>query len=262
MRGDSSPDARTRPPVLVLTGVGLTAAVGLRSVAEIEEHFDVVTVPARATGFAKAVALLDAAGIDQAHIFGLSFGATAAQQLAIEHPDRVKTLVLGSSTAGGERYLAPDPAVRDFLRRLTGLPPEEGVWASVPYLYSATTWRNSAPLVGEDIAQRLRWSLAPSSYREQHRLARAHDAGDRLSRITAPTLVVHGEDDRILPIENGRRLAEGIAGARFYPVPGAAHAFPTDVPETNRELVSFLLEHSRRRPRSTGTGRTGRAARA
>ncbi len=218
--------------------------------------------PARATDGASAVALLDAAGIDQAHIFGLSFGATTAQQMAIEHPDRVKTLVLGSSTAGGERYLAPDRAVRDFLRRLTDLPPEEGLWASVPYLYSATTLRNSAPLIGEDIAQRLRRSLDLSSYREQRRVARAHDAGDRLSQITAPTLVLHGEDDRILPVENGRRLAEGIAGARFYPVPGSAHAFPTDVPETNREMVSFLLEHSRRRPRLTATSRTGRAARA
>ena len=221
-----------------------------------------VMEPTRASDGAKAVALLDAAGIDQAHIFGLSFGATLAQQLAIEHPDRVKTLVLGSSTAGGERYLAPEPAVRNFLRRLTDLPPEEGVWASVPYVYSATTWCNSAPLVGEDIAQRLRRSLDPRSYREQHRVARAHDAGDRLSQITAPTLVVHGEDDRILPVDNGRRLAEGIAGARFYPVPGAAHAFPTDVPATNRELVSFLLEHSRRRPRSTATSRTERGARA
>jgi 3-oxoadipate enol-lactonase len=262
MTRDASRDARARPPVLILTGHGLTAAVALRSVAELEGHFDVITEPAGVADAAHALALLDAAGIDEAHIFGLSFGATVAQQLAIEHPDRVKTLVLGSSTAGGERYVAPDAAVRDFLRRLANLPAEEGMWASVPYLYSATTFRNSARLIGEDIAQRLRRSLDPGSYRQQHKVARAHDTGARLSQITAPTLVLHAEEDRILPLENGRRLADAIPNAQFISLRAAGHAFLTDVPAANRELVSFLLEHSRRRPRSTAASRTGRATRA
>ena len=84
----------------------------------------------------------------------------------------------------------------------------------------------------------------------------------QLAEITAPTLVIHGLEDRILPLENGRRLAARIAGARFMPVKGGAHAFPTDVPDTTTELVSFLLEHSRRRPGSAASARTGRAARA
>ena len=266
MRRDAAPSARSRPSVLVLTGHGLTSSVVLRSIAELAEHFDVVTVPGGAGGgahtHAQALASLDAAGVDQAHVYGLSFGATLAQQLAIEHPDRVKTLVLGSSTAGGERYVAPDPAVRDFLRRISDLPTEEGVWASVPYAYSSTTWRSNARLIGEDIARRLRRPLDPSSYRHQHEVARTHDTGAQLSQIAVSTLVIHGEEDRILPLENGRLLAEGIAAARFYPVPGAAHAFPTDVVTANREIVSFLLEHSQRRPRSTAASRTGRATRA
>src|SRR5262249_1812927 len=157
----------------------------------------------------------------------------------IGHPDRVRSLVLGSSTAGGELYTPPEPAVCDFLGRLDELPAEEGLWASVPYLYSASTHRRNAPLIGEDIARRLGQPLHPQAYRRQLIIARAHDAAARLSEIPAPTLVIHGKHDRILPLENGRRLARRIAGARLMSLPAAAHAFPTDAPEANEELVSF-----------------------
>lgn len=248
--------------MLVLTGVGLTAAVALRWVAEIEEHFDVI---APADGDpptpAGALALLDSAGAEQAHVVGLSFGGTIAQEIAITHPQRIRSLVLASSTAGGERYVLADRAVRDFLRRLAELPAEEGLWASVPYLYAATTCRRHAPLIGEDIAHRLKGRLDPRFYDRQHAATRAHDAGARLAEIRAPTLVLHGDEDRILPLDNGQRLADGIAGARFVPVPGGAHAFPTDVSGSTRELVSFLLEQSPRRAGSAAR-RTGRATRA
>jgi 3-oxoadipate enol-lactonase len=248
--------------VLVLTGVGLTAAVALRCVAEMEEHFDVIAPSDgdRPTP-AGALAMLDAAGAEQAHVVGLSVGGVIAQEIAITHPQRIRSLVLASSSAGGERYVPSDRAIRDFLRHLAELPAEEGLWASVPYLYAATTCRRHASLIGEDIAHRLTGRLDPRSYDRQHAAARAHDAGARLAEIRAPTLVLHGEEDQILPLDNGQRLVDGIAGARFVPVPGGAHAFPTDVPGSTRELVSFLLEHSPRRAGSAAR-RTGRATRA
>jgi 3-oxoadipate enol-lactonase len=265
----ASVDVRSRPPVLALTGVGLTAAIALRSIAELKTYFQVLAPQGDAASGAErnaptaevARAWLDAARVERAHVVGLSFGATVAQELAIEYPDRVEALVLGSSTAGGERYAPPELGVRLFVRRLIELPAEEGLWASVPYLYAATTRRRHGPLIGEDITWRMRTPPDPRSYRRQHALARGHDASARLARITAPTLVVHGEQDRILPLENGRRLADGIAEARFMPLPGAAHAFPTDLPEVSRELVSFLLANSPR-PAGSAATRSGRATRA
>jgi pimeloyl-ACP methyl ester carboxylesterase len=266
----ASAAARTRPSVLFVTGVDLTAAVAFRSIVALQRRFHVLglwlgeeskagddAVPTHAS----ALALLDEHGVEQAHVVGLSFGATVAQEIAIRHPDRVRALVLGSSTSGGELYVAPESPVRGFVDRLGELPAEEGLWASVPYLYDTSTCRRHAPLIGEDIAHRLSGELNPRGYRRQLAVARAHDTAARLAEITAPTLVVHGEGDRILPLENGRRLAAGIAGARFMSLPGAAHAFPTDVPAANQALVSFLVEHSRRRPDS-GARRTGRATRA
>ncbi len=262
MRSGAAAQARTRPPVLVLTGVGLTAAVTLRSIAELETHFRVITVNLSGAPTAEgAITSLDKDGAEQAHLVGLSFGATVAQEIATRYPHRVRSLILGSSTAGGELYVPPEPAVRDFVRRLEALPPEEGLWSSVPYLYAAATCRRHATLVGADIAQRLRQPPDARGYRHQLAAARAHDTVARLPEIAAPTLVIHGEHDRILPVDNGRRLAQAIAGARFLSLQGAAHAFPADMPEANRELVSFLLEHSPRARRSP-TPRTGRATRA
>ncbi|MBV9685576.1 MAG: alpha/beta hydrolase [Solirubrobacterales bacterium] len=270
MTSGAPAESRTRPPVLFLTGVGLTAAVALRAIAELRTRFRLLeprlgeprqtrrTPVPTAEG---ALRSLDAADVDQAHIVGLSFGATVAQEIATRYPQRVRSLVLGSSTAGGELYTPPEPAVRDFIRRLAELPAEEGLWASVPYLYAPGTLRRHGLLIGADITQRLRLPLDPETYRGQLDIARGHDSAARLAEISAPTLVVHGAQDRILPLDNGRLLAEGIAGARFLPLPSAAHAFPTDVAEANQELVSFLLAHSPRR-RGSPARRTGRAARA
>jgi pimeloyl-ACP methyl ester carboxylesterase len=293
---DARRRGETHPPVLFLTGVGLTAGVARRAIAELEKHFCVIgagtstagAAPATAAGrttvraasataagrttagvaavtpftLEDALAALDAAGAERAHVVGLSFGGAIAQEIAVRHPERVRSLVLGSSTAGGELYVVPQPEVRAFLGRLDELPSEEGLWASVPYLYATETWRGRAPLIGEDIAARLRRPLDPRNYRRQHAAARAHNLAARLAEITAPTLVVHGQQDRILPLGNGRRLAGGITGARFVALKGAGHAFPTDVPGATSELVSFLLAHSRRQASRAPSPRTERATRA
>jgi len=287
MSGGAPVDTRTRPPVLLLTGIGLTAAVALRVVAALEPHFRVLSAPLSAVGDGKtadelavttandlavttaddAVAMLDAAGVAQAHVVGLSFGGVIAQEVAIGHPERVSSLVLGSSTAGGKLYVAPERPIRQFLWRLHDWPAEEGLWATVPYLYAQTTCLRDGPRVGEDLARRLARPLDPRSYRAQHSIARAHDTATRLAEISAPTLVVHGEQDRVLPLDNGRRLAAGITGAQLIELPAGAHAFPTDVTDAARELVSFLLAHSQprgrpramRRPPATRNARAGRA---
>jgi 3-oxoadipate enol-lactonase len=260
---NSGADSSARPhaPVLLLTGGGLTGAVAFRVADKLRSQFEVLIGDGFAVTTAEhALALLDDAGVEEAHVVGFSFGGAVAQHLAIVHPHRVRSLVLCSSSPGGRLYVPPERAIRHFIGRLRSLPIEEGLWAAVPYLYAPATLRRYAPRIGQDIARRLGAPLDPRGYSRQRAAARSHDAASGLGAITAPTLVVHGEQDRILPLENGQALADRIAGSRFLALANAGHAFPTDVPAASRKLVSFLVAQSSRQARRTA--RSGRGARA
>lgn len=260
-------------PVLLVTGVGMAAAVGLRTVPVLAEHFRVLAFHAgRPSGSApvrtvidqladEAVAMLDAAGEARFHVYGLSFGGMVAQEIAARHPERLKTLVLGATTAGGDLRVSADDATQDFIRRRARMPAEEGLWASVPYSYAVLTRRRHAQRIGQDIAQRMKAPVDRDVHHIQRQAVLAHDAGDRLRGIAVPTLVVHGEEDLMVPPANGVRLGQVIPGARVLLLPGAAHLYPTDVPDADQRVASFLLEHSPSR-RQRRPGESGHAARA
>jgi 3-oxoadipate enol-lactonase len=256
--------------VLLVVGVGMAAATELRTLPLLEKDFEVLVLRAGHSNGAPAktlirrladdaAALLEDAGIASAHVYGLSFGGMIAQELALGFPERVRSLVLGATSAGGALRVAPDDRTREFLRRRAEMPADEGLWAAVPYSYALATRRRHAQRIGEDIIERLRRPVAPAHHHAQRLAAIEHDASRRLHAIAAPTLVVHGEEDLIVPPANGRALADGVPSARLHLVPGAAHVYPTDAPEVDAEVVRFLLEQP-----ANGAGRrrpsTGRAA--
>jgi 3-oxoadipate enol-lactonase len=188
-----------------------------------------------------AVAVLDAAEVERAHVYGISLGGMIAQEIALRHPDRLQRLVLGATTPGGSGATPADDATLEFFQRRGRMPAEEAVWASVPYNYSARTRTLHADRIGQDIRQRLRFPIQPEPYAAQLAAALGHDACDRLAGIVAPTLVVHGEEDVMVPPANGRRLAEVVPDARLLALPGAAHLYPTDEPAADREIATFLI---------------------
>jgi pimeloyl-ACP methyl ester carboxylesterase len=149
-------------------------------------------------------AVMDAARIDRAHVFGMSLGGMVVQQLALAHPARVERLIIGCSTPGGRK------ASRGSLRALWDL----------------RALREPGPVRG------VLGQLAAAA---------RHDVFDRLGEISHATLVITGDADLVIPPGNSRLLATLIPGARLVELAGAPHDFVTARPsETARELAAFL----------------------
>lgn len=242
-------------PVLLIMGLGMNATGWWRTVPVlVAAGLRVLSFDNRGVGRSDrppgpytaatladdAVAILDAACVTRAHVYGISLGGMIAQEVALRHPDRLARLVLGATTPGGDHAIPADAQTLAFFLRRGQMPAGEAVWASVPYNYSAETRAKHGDRIAQDIGQRLRYPVEPGSYAAQLAAALAHDAHDRLAQIRAPTLVVHGLEDVMVPPANGRMLAELIAGARLLELRGAAHLYPTDEPGADHEVAAFL----------------------
>jgi pimeloyl-ACP methyl ester carboxylesterase len=110
----------------------------------------------------------------------------------------------------------------------------------VPYVYGDRTRHEHAGRIGEDLARRRSYMLDAGGYGAQLMAAVAHNAGPRLGAVTAPTLVLHGTEDRMVPPENGRALAAAIPGAELRLLEGAGHLYTTDDPAADDYVLRFL----------------------
>jgi pimeloyl-ACP methyl ester carboxylesterase len=252
------------PAVLLVAGQGMTVDGWWATIPVLSRSFRVIAFDNRGTGRSSrvrwpysvaqmahdAVAVLDAAGEQHAHVYGISLGSLVAQEVALRHPDRVEALVLGASSAGGFAAYKPSPSsfAQTFLVRAGAMGPEEAEWAAVPYTYAEKTRRLHPERIGADIAHRVSSPPEPIAYLHQAAAVAAHDAYERLNQMAAPTLVVHGEQDVFVPPANGVVLAERIPGAQLRLWPDAGHMYPIDEPRADQEIARFLQHRSAVRP--------------
>src|ERR1700732_5193220 len=141
-------------------------------------------------------AVLDAAGVESAHICGMSMGGMIAQEFALQYPGRVRSLILGCTAAGGPNAQRAEPAAVEMLKARTWMSREQAAEAAVPFIYDSATPRH---LIDEDIATRPPGPPPPAGYLPQLQAILAGESSPRLSQITAPTLVIHGKADRLVP---------------------------------------------------------------
>lgn len=170
-------------------------------------------------GFAHdVIAVLDDLGIDRADVYGTSMGGRVAQWLAALHPGRVRSLVLGCTSPGGAHGVERSNDVRRSLARSDPAATREALLA----LMYTPAWLSTHPGPYNTVGD----PGMPAFAARRHLVASdEHDAWDVLPRITAPTLVVHGEDDLLNPVANAALLARRIPGSRLHLIPGARHAY-------------------------------------
>jgi 3-oxoadipate enol-lactonase len=184
-----------------------------------------------------AVGLLEALSIDSAHVMGISMGGMVAQELALAHPERVRTLTLGCTYCGGQGSVvtAPEVARRIGEARMSG-DRERAI---------RTAWEaNVSPVFADDADAYAAYraisherAVAVPVIIAQLQAIGGHDTSARLSELTMPTLVIHGTADEILPVQNGRMVASLIPGSRLEIFEGVGHVFFWERPDRSAELV-------------------------
>ena len=186
--------------------------------------------------------LLRALAVQSVHVAGFSMGSAIAQELALRHPELVRSLVLVST------YARPDALSRsmfDFWRWLPEVAPSERAFFEAFFTWVYTPRAHADGLVEQIIEEALAFPHQQSveAFQAQVDACLGHDTADRLAQIAAPTLVLAGGLDVIFPPRFGRSVAEGIPDARFDVMPGEAHQPFQEVPdEFNARVDAFWRE--------------------
>jgi pimeloyl-ACP methyl ester carboxylesterase len=190
-----------------------------------------------------AAELLRELKIERAHVVGASMGGMIAQLMAINHPQRVATLTSVMSSTGNRRLPPPKPAAMQAL--MDRAPANAKLEQVIPYgiRVSRAIGSPGYPAAEERLTARITRDYHRSFYPEgtARQFAAILDDGDRrarLKRIKAPTLVIHGVDDPLVPVEGGRDTAAHIPGARLHEIPGMGHDLPLELVETMADLIA------------------------
>lgn len=243
-------------PLLMIQGMsGTHVAWGDPFLSHLEGVFDCITYDHRGIGHSPkvtdpfsivdladdAAALLDRLELDSAHVLGISMGGMVAQELALRHADRVRTLALGCTYCGGpgSSLIAPEDGQKLMQGMGSGdreLALRTGFELNTSEAFRADPGRFAA---FRDMALSVP-SRVPTILMQMQAIG-GHDTQDRLGDIAAPTLVIHGTEDRMVPYPNGELIASKIPGARLATMEGVGHMFWWERPE---ESAALLREHA------------------
>jgi 3-oxoadipate enol-lactonase len=240
------------PPLLMIMGMSGTALHwGEPLLSRLRDDFDVIVYDHRGVGTSShldgpltiehmaedAAGLLGALELDSAHVLGISMGGMIAQELALAHPERIRTLTLGCTYCGGDGSALPDPQA---LERLTA-----AMMSGDRQRALRASWEiNVSPTMAGDADAYVRLlaiaeqrAVALPVIMAQMQACAAHDTNARLPGLSMPTLVIHGTVDQLLPVANGRLIASLIPDAQLEIFDDVGHLFFWERPQRSAELL-------------------------
>jgi len=238
-------------PVLMIMGLGWSSNMWHRTRPALSDRYRTIAFDNRGAGRSDtppgpytmvqmsgdAAAVLDAAEVETAPVVGASMGGMIAQEFALQYPKRVRSLVLVCTSPGGPHAVQAEPEVIQMLFRREGNPKERAE-AVVPYIYDRATPRER---IDEDLRVLSEWYPNQEGYMAQLQGILAWEAYSRLPQIIAPTLVIHGVNDRLVPPGNAEVIAGRIPHAQLVKVNNAGHILMTDQSAlVHQTILGFL----------------------
>jgi pimeloyl-ACP methyl ester carboxylesterase len=226
------------PLVSVLAGSCRIAVYDPRGIGESEATPGPYTMAQLA---ADAAAVIAAIADSAVAVWGASMGGMVAQHLALDHPERVAQLLLACTGPGGVHAVRADPEATRALLGKGARTPGEAYAMACTVMYTSRFQAEHAAFVAAQVAHRAANPVRPAVFRAQYDAVRAHDTFDRLPAISAPTLVLHGTEDLVMPVGNGQVLAERIPGAALRLFPEQGHLFFHEAPGEAASAVRDFL---------------------
>jgi pimeloyl-ACP methyl ester carboxylesterase len=244
--------SRSKEPLLLIASLGQGIWIWRDVLSILERRHPVIALEARGTGgladlppsrsiremAADARALLDT----PAHVLGFSMGGYIALTLALSKPELVRSLLLFSTAGGGSGRVPRPRYVADTMSEALGLPDDEFALRTMPFTVSPGWIEAHTEGFHDMLAVRIE---TPTSVEllEAHVEAchRFYEEGCEVEQISAPALVVHGDLDLIVPVENGRRLAERLPRAEYVELSGRGHNLMFEEPKTLARLALDFL---------------------
>jgi pimeloyl-ACP methyl ester carboxylesterase len=187
------------------------------------------------------VGLMDTIGIDRAHVFGGSMGGMVALQMALDYPKRVDKLVLGATTAGGRSRTFPPPEIQKYFYPRPDLSAHDYLWWTSSVCYPQEFIDAHPDTVEKKIQANLAYPCTLAAYMAQLEAFTEFDVDQRLNIIHAPTMVLIGTRDVLIPPPNSFRIAHSIPGAQIREIEGAGHIFWISHPEETLSILTDFL---------------------
>lgn len=242
------------PPLLLIPGLGTDHHVFVWNISQLADSWRCLVLDQRGLGgsdatpgpytmerlAADAAAVISERASGRADVFGASMGGMVAQHLAALHPERVSRLVLGCTGPGGRLAVRADPEDTRLLLGGDAKEPGLAYRMACRVLYERQFAESHPDVVEDAVRWRATHPVRPGVFAAQWAAIRHHDSSPVLGQIRAPTLVLHGTADRVMPPGNGAILAERIPGARLEWLGGRGHLFFQEDPPATRAL---LLSH-------------------
>jgi 3-oxoadipate enol-lactonase len=246
----------TGAPVVMIHGLQGDQTMFATLAAAFSTQFRVLTFDQRGSGLSEkpdhdytmaliaddTAALMAHLGIASAHVIGVSMGGMVAQELALRHPSRVQSLILGCTTPGGPKAVQNEGTAFAAAYSTADISAEERGAAFAAAVFSKGYLARHPEVIASAIESRRNRPLDPVALAHRMSALSAHDTYDRLPEIACPTLVITGRDDALIRWENSRILAERIPHAKLEVLEPAGHCFWLERPQDSCDMMLRFVQ--------------------